>query len=106
MAKIDYCYHPQAYEYYTTECVIGMVIAEKVDDTGKYKQPRTFPHYDFSYVIRGNHPDGVYVRDCGHNNIYWLSTEDLKGYELVRDWHPNATDGVGDFVNDALLSTV
>lgn len=101
--KIEYRYNHQHDEFYEISAREGMIIAEKIDENGKYKEPRSFPHYDFSYVIFSVKSDHIEVRDTGANNLWSFTQEELKGYELVMEWHPNASDGIADYVNEALM---
>lgn len=89
-------------EYDLIPIKVGMVIAEKIDEDGVYLEPRTFPCYDFSYVVFKVLDKKVEVRDTGHNNIWTLDQDELKGYELVQEWHPNGQDQVISYVNEAL----
>lgn len=79
----------------------GMIIAGKWTN-GAYEDPGLGYFGDFSYVVHDIIKSGVYTRDTGHNNWIFISRDELDGYELVMQWHPNNEDIEADDINKAL----
>jgi hypothetical protein len=82
--KIQYKYTPSS-EPIDIELVPGMVLGAVLDDTGKVNKEAgyTVPYLDFAYVVSEIKSDGIYTRDTGHNNLWFIKESELSYYELM-----------------------